>query len=224
MHRLTGADLRFVAALGGGGPFGGMGMPVEKSHELRAIRSSTRGSAEAGSHRRQFRHSSEGRRHGPQRYRAEVARQRHEYDRLGRDRQALPASLRPRRRSIAALEAHQSQQANFLKNIDFTPGQGIDFETLGYLLLLVLAFYVFAAVFNWLQAYLLAGVTQRTMYRLRRDVEAKINRVPLSYVDRNARGELLSRVTNDIDNIRPACSRHCRNWSRGRCSCSARSC
>ena len=95
----------------------------------------------------------------------------------------------------------QGSEADFLKNVDFKPGQGIDFTALGDLLLLVLAFYVFASIFSWMQAYILAGVTQRTMYRLRRDVEAKINRLPLSYVDKNTRGDLLSRVTNDIDNI-----------------------
>jgi ATP-binding cassette subfamily B multidrug efflux pump len=95
----------------------------------------------------------------------------------------------------------QGSEADFLKNVDFHPGQGIDFSSLGSLLLLVLALYVFSAILSWAQAYVLAGVTQRTMYRLRRDVEAKINRLPLRYVDRHARGELLSRVTNDIDNI-----------------------
>jgi ATP-binding cassette subfamily B protein len=92
-------------------------------------------------------------------------------------------------------------EADFLKGVDFHPGQGIDFQSLGNLLLIVLALYVFSSIFGWAQAYVLAGVTQRTMYRLRRDVENKINRLPLSYVDKNTRGELLSRVTNDIDNI-----------------------
>jgi ATP-binding cassette subfamily B multidrug efflux pump len=98
------------------------------------------------------------------------------------------------------LTGHGSE-ADFLKNVDFHPGQGIDFMSLGNLLLFVLALYVFSSIFGWAQAYVLAGVTQRTMYRLRRDVEDKINRLPLSYVDKNTRGELLSRVTNDIDNI-----------------------
>ena len=53
----------------------------------------------------------------------------------------------------------------------------------------------------WLQAYILAGVVQRTMFRLRAEVEDKLNRLPLRYIDRQPRGELLSRVTNDIDNI-----------------------
>ncbi|HEX4400884.1 MAG TPA: ABC transporter ATP-binding protein [Galbitalea sp.] len=98
-------------------------------------------------------------------------------------------------------ESGQGSLADFLKGVNFHPGQGIDFASLGDLLILVLAFYVFSSIFGWAQAYVLAGVTQRTMYRLRRDVEAKINRLPLSYVDKNTRGELLSRVTNDIDNI-----------------------
>ena len=53
----------------------------------------------------------------------------------------------------------------------------------------------------WLQGFILAGVVQRTMYRLRADVETKLNRLPLGYIDRQARGDLLSRVTNDIDNV-----------------------
>ena len=77
----------------------------------------------------------------------------------------------------------------------------IDFEGLKVILGTVLLLYVFASIFSWLQAYLLNGVTQRTVYRLRRDVEAKIHRLPLTYFDKTPRGELLSRVTNDIDNI-----------------------
>jgi ATP-binding cassette subfamily B multidrug efflux pump len=112
------------------------------------------------------------------------------------------ANFETKAQALTYLREHGNKsEADFLTNIDFRPGQGIDFVSLGYLLLLVLALYVFASVFNWAQAYMLAGVTQRTMYRLRRDVEAKINRLPLSYVDKNTRGELLSRVTNDIDNI-----------------------
>ena len=59
----------------------------------------------------------------------------------------------------------------------------------------------------WLQGYLLNGVVQRVVWQLRADVEAKLNRLPLSYFDHQPHGELLSRVTNDIDNIARACSR-----------------
>jgi ATP-binding cassette subfamily B multidrug efflux pump len=77
----------------------------------------------------------------------------------------------------------------------------IDFPALRGVLLTVLALYVGAAGLSYLQSYTLAGVVQRTVYRLRSDVEDKLSRLPLSYVDAQPRGDLLSRVTNDIDNI-----------------------
>ncbi|PPF88781.1 multidrug ABC transporter ATP-binding protein [Subtercola sp. Z020] len=92
-------------------------------------------------------------------------------------------------------------QADLLGGVTLTPGSGIDFPQLGTVLLMVLAIYVFASVFGWAQAYLLNGVVQRTVFRLRADVEDKMNRLPLGYFDRMPRGELLSRVTNDIDNV-----------------------
>ncbi len=78
---------------------------------------------------------------------------------------------------------------------------GIDFGELHRVLLLALGLYAGSAVLSYLQSYLLAGVVQRTMYRLRADVEDKLNVLPLSYVDHQPRGDLLSRVTNDIDNV-----------------------
>ncbi len=78
---------------------------------------------------------------------------------------------------------------------------GIDFAQLHRVLLGVLVLYVASALMAYLQAYLLAGVVQRTMLRLRADVEDKLHRLPLGYVDRRPRGDLLSRVTNDIDNV-----------------------
>jgi len=83
-------------------------------------------------------------------------------------------------------------------------GKGIDFDELARILLLVLAIYVVAAGLAYSQAYVLAGVVQRAMYRLRSDVEDKLNRMPLGYVDRRPRGDMLSRVTNDIDNLAQA--------------------
>ncbi len=82
-----------------------------------------------------------------------------------------------------------------------TSGTGIDFDHLARILLLVLTIYLVAASLAYSQAYLLAGVVQRSMYRLRADVEAKLNRMPLGYVDGRPRGDMLSRVTNDIDNL-----------------------
>ena len=87
------------------------------------------------------------------------------------------------------------------------PGQGVDFDAVGRVLLLALAVYVAASLLAWLQGYILNGVVQNTVRRMRQDVEEKIHRLPLAYFDRSPRGEMLSRVTNDIDNISPASSR-----------------
>lgn len=78
---------------------------------------------------------------------------------------------------------------------------GIDFHGLRNVLLGVVVLYVASATLSLLQSFTLAKVVQRTMYRLRADVEDKLNRLSLSYVDSQPRGDMLSRVTNDIDNI-----------------------
>lgn len=83
----------------------------------------------------------------------------------------------------------------------FVSGEGIDFGRLHRILLGVAAIYIASSALSYAQGFILNGVTQRTVYRLRESVEAKIHRLPLSYFDRNQRGELLSRVTNDIDNV-----------------------
>jgi ATP-binding cassette subfamily B multidrug efflux pump len=82
-----------------------------------------------------------------------------------------------------------------------SPSHRIDFPELHHVLEMVIGIYLISAVLSWMQSYVLAGVVQRTMYRLREDVESKLNRLPLRYVDQTPRGDLLSRVTNDIDNI-----------------------
>jgi ATP-binding cassette subfamily B protein len=78
---------------------------------------------------------------------------------------------------------------------------GIDFDALRTTLLIAVGLYVASFALSYLQSYLLAGIVQRTMNALRNEVEAKLNRLPLGYVDRQPRGDLLSRVTNDIDNV-----------------------
>jgi ATP-binding cassette subfamily B multidrug efflux pump len=103
---------------------------------------------------------------------------------------------------VAGLEAGgQQTQADLLSNLDLTPGEGIDFPRLQVILGIVLLLYVFSSLFQYLQGLILNGITQRTVYRLRSDAEQKIHRLPLAYFDRTPRGELLSRVTNDIDNV-----------------------
>ena len=106
---------------------------------------------------------------------------------------------------IAGLRAQGNNTfADLVERLNVVPGQGIDFTLLGHLLLLALGLYLVAALFLWLQGYLLNGAVQRSIYTLRSQVEDKINRLPLSYFDKQTRGELLSRVTNDIDNISQA--------------------
>ena len=78
---------------------------------------------------------------------------------------------------------------------------GVNFESLHRTLIFALGLYVLSFVLAYSQTFMLAGVVQRTMFTLRADVEAKIHKLPLSYIDRHSRGDLLSRVTNDIDNI-----------------------
>jgi ATP-binding cassette subfamily B protein len=114
---------------------------------------------------------------------------------------SLPAGATQQQVIDGMRQNGQGQLADMLSGMHLTPGQGIDFAALSHVLMLVLALYVFASVFGWLQAYILNGITMRTVYRLRRDVEEKIHRLPLKYFDTMPRGELLSRVTNDIDNV-----------------------
>ena len=78
---------------------------------------------------------------------------------------------------------------------------GIDFARLHRTLAFAIGVYTASYVLAYGQAFLLAGVVQRTMFKLRQDIESKIHRLPLSYIDRHSRGDLLSRVTNDVDNI-----------------------
>ncbi|MEP7332214.1 MAG: ABC transporter ATP-binding protein [Terracoccus sp.] len=104
--------------------------------------------------------------------------------------------------AIEALRAQgQTTFADLLTNVGFTPGLGIDFDAVGRVLLLVIGLFIAASFLMWVQGFILQGVLQRTMYTLRQDVEAKLNRLPLPYFDNQPRGEILSRVTNDIDNV-----------------------
>jgi len=113
----------------------------------------------------------------------------------------LPADVTPEQ-AVAALRAQgQNQIADMLSSMHLTPGQGVDFGALGQVLLLLAGVYILSSVFSWMQAYIMAGVTQRTVYRLRQETDQKLGRLPLKYFDGHPRGDVLSRVTNDIDNI-----------------------
>jgi ATP-binding cassette subfamily B multidrug efflux pump len=113
----------------------------------------------------------------------------------------LPAGLTSEQVIAAARASGNANLADLLARMHVVPGQGIDFNALGSVLLLALGLYVASALFSWAQGYLLNDVVQRTVYLLRSDVEDKLSRLPLQFFDRQPRGELLSRVTNDIDNV-----------------------
>ncbi len=98
-------------------------------------------------------------------------------------------------------ESGQDTLADMLAAMDVVPGQGIDFGAVGRVLLLTLAVYAVAALLGIGQGRLTAAVVQRAVYRLREESQAKLARLPLSYFDRQPRGEVLSRVTNDLDNV-----------------------
>ena len=85
--------------------------------------------------------------------------------------------------------------------VDGFQGDGIDFGALHRKLIVIGVIFFGSWALGYFQAFILAGVVQRSMYRLRESVQAKIDRVPLAYIDRQARGDLLSRVTNDVDNL-----------------------
>jgi ATP-binding cassette subfamily B multidrug efflux pump len=95
----------------------------------------------------------------------------------------------------------RNKVADMVASMDVVPGRGVDFTAVGQVLMLVIAIYLAASLVSWLAGYLLNDVVQATVLRMRTDVEDKVHRVPLSYFDSQPRGELLSRVTNDIDNI-----------------------
>ncbi|MGP0584594.1 ABC transporter ATP-binding protein [Paenibacillus timonensis] len=81
------------------------------------------------------------------------------------------------------------------------PGAEIDFQYVWQIIMILIGLYVLSALFGYVQQYLMAGVAQKTVYDLRKDVNAKLNKLPLKYFDARTHGEILSRVTNDVDNI-----------------------
>ncbi|MBI0379646.1 ABC transporter ATP-binding protein, partial [Streptomyces albiflaviniger] len=95
----------------------------------------------------------------------------------------------------------QGTVADMVASMDVTPGQGIDFHAVGVVLLWVTALYLAASLLGLIQARVATVVVQRAVFRLREDVEHKLARLPLAYFDKQSRGEVLSRATNDIDNI-----------------------
>ncbi|AEF35236.1 transmembrane ATP-binding protein ABC transporter [Mycolicibacter sinensis] len=112
----------------------------------------------------------------------------------------LPAGMTKQQAVEAARAAGNGTYADMLSGMDVTPGAGVDFAAVARTLALAMGLYLVGAVMIWTQARLLNVILQRTLRTLRRDVEDKVHRLPLRYFDTQRRGELLSRVTNDVDN------------------------
>ena len=78
---------------------------------------------------------------------------------------------------------------------------GIDFGAIGRIVLITLGLYVLSAAFTYVQGWIMAGISTKISYRLRKDISEKMDRLPLRYFDGTTHGELLSRITNDVDAI-----------------------
>ncbi|MFB7245123.1 multidrug ABC transporter ATP-binding protein [Streptomyces populi] len=104
--------------------------------------------------------------------------------------------------ALDSLRAHgQGAVADMLSGTDFTPGQGIDFDAVGQVLLFALGTFLLAGLLMAVATRLVNKAVNKTVYRMREDLQAKLSRLPLSYFDKRQRGEVLSRATNDMDNI-----------------------
>ena len=113
----------------------------------------------------------------------------------------LPAGT-TKAQAIEALRARGMDDfATMLSAMDVVPGAGIDYTRLGRILTVVLGLYVGSGLLNWLEGWLINRITIKALCRLRAQVEDKVHRLPLSYFDTVQRGELLSRLTNDVDNV-----------------------
>ena len=118
----------------------------------------------------------------------------------------LPDGLTKEQAVEAARARGDDSFADLLSGMNVVPGQGVDFGGVARTLALALALYLVAALLVWMQARLLNVVVQRTMVALRSDVEDKVHRLPLRYFDSRQRGEVLSRLTNDVDNVQTSLS------------------
>jgi ATP-binding cassette, subfamily B, fatty acid transporter len=113
----------------------------------------------------------------------------------------LPAGITKDQAVAAARARGNNTFADLLSGMNVVPGHGVDFDAVARTLALALTMYVLAALLIWAQARLLNVTVQRTLQALRTDVEEKVHRLPLAYFDARQRGEVLSRVTNDVDNL-----------------------
>ncbi|WP_167153430.1 ABC transporter ATP-binding protein [Streptomyces sp. MBT27] len=119
---------------------------------------------------------------------------------IGRTPQ-MPAGISKAQAIQGLRDRGQGGLADMLSGVDFTPGKGIDFGAVGSILLVALAVYVGAGLMMLVATRLSNRAINKTVFRMREDIQTKLSRLPLSYFDKAKRGEVLSRATNDIDNI-----------------------
>lgn len=116
----------------------------------------------------------------------------------------LPAGV-SKEQFVSGLRAQgQDNFADMIAKMELVPGAGIDFQKLTVLISAVLLMYFVANIFLWLQGYVLNRIVMKVIRQLRDDTEKKLNRLPLNYFDTRQRGDVLSRVTNDVDNVQQA--------------------
>jgi ATP-binding cassette subfamily B multidrug efflux pump len=116
----------------------------------------------------------------------------------------LPAGV-SKEQFVNGLRAQdQDNFADMVSRMELVPGTGIDFQKLTVLISAVLLMYFVANIFLWLQGYVLNRIVMKVIRQLRDDTEKKLNRLPLNYFDTRQRGDVLSRVTNDVDNVQQA--------------------
>lgn len=113
----------------------------------------------------------------------------------------MPAGASKEQVLASMRERGDGQVADMLRSTDFTPGEGIDFTAVGHVLLFAVGVFLVAGLLMAVATRLVNRTVNRTMFRMREDVQTKLSRLPLSYFDKRQRGEVLSRATNDIDNI-----------------------
>ncbi|WP_406215721.1 ABC transporter ATP-binding protein [Streptomyces canus] len=113
----------------------------------------------------------------------------------------MPAGASKEEVLASMRERGDGQVADMLRSTDFTPGEGIDFTAVGHVLLFAVGVFLVAGLLMAVATRLVNRTVNRTMFRMREDVQTKMSRLPLSYFDKRQRGEVLSRATNDIDNI-----------------------
>src|SRR5438309_4291487 len=109
--------------------------------------------------------------------------------------------LGPKILGLATTKLFDGLIARFTALQHHLPAPGIDFGYIGRILLILLGLYIISAIFLYIQQYVMAGVAQRTMYKLRKEVDEKISRLPLKYFDSRTHGEIMSRAVNDMDNL-----------------------